>query len=110
DVLSFPVASGPKVGTAGDIAVSAEIAAQNGRLLGHSAADEVKVLVLHGILHLAGYDHVGDGGRMARKEQQLRKTLGLPIALIERNIPIRRRQATPKSGLSRRTKAAKSHR
>ena len=72
-------------GLAGDIAISAEIAAQNARHLGHSAAQEIKILVLHGILHLAGYDHESDRGTMARKEVRLRKSLGLPSGLIERS-------------------------
>lgn len=84
DVLSFP-ASGLLDGFAGDVAISADIAAKNARLLGHSTADEVKILALHGMLHLAGYDHEGDHGEMARKEVRLRKLLGLPPGLIERN-------------------------
>ncbi len=85
DVLSFS-AELPLHGVAGDIAVSAEIAARNAKLLCHSAAEEIKILVLHGILHLAGYDHdENDGGAMARKEMRLRKALGLPSGLIERS-------------------------
>jgi probable rRNA maturation factor len=84
DVLSFP----PMLESAdfsGDIAISADIAASNARQLGHSAANEVKILALHGILHLAGHDHETDDGEMARVEQRLRKKLGLPVGLIERN-------------------------
>jgi len=80
DVLSFPVAEG----TAGDIAISAEVGVRNARRLGHSPADELKILILHGLLHLAGFDHETDGGAMARKEARLRRALGLPAALIER--------------------------
>ncbi len=80
DVLSFPSANG----TAGDIALSAEVGARNARRLGHSASDELKILILHGLLHLAGYDHETDAGEMARKEARLRRALGLPVALIER--------------------------
>lgn len=83
DVLSFP-ATEKIPGLAGDIAISAEIAAQQARLLGHSAADEIKILALHGILHLAGFDHESDKGEMAAKELRLRKSLGLPESLIER--------------------------
>ena len=72
---------------AGDIAISAEVAARNARRLGHSAADELKILILHGLLHLAGYDHETDSGEMARKETRLRRLLGLPAALIERTTP-----------------------
>jgi len=84
DVLSFPaeMISGGRF--AGDVAISAEIAGQNARRLGHPPAEEVKVLVLHGLLHLAGYDHESDNGRMASRETRLREQLGLPVALIER--------------------------
>jgi probable rRNA maturation factor len=85
DVLSFPAPSAPRDGPRGDVAISAEIARANAKMLGHSAADEVKILVLHGVLHLAGYDHERDHGEMARKELRLRKSLGLPPGLIERN-------------------------
>jgi probable rRNA maturation factor len=80
DVLSFSSADG----TPGDVAISAEIAARNARCLRHTFGDELKILILHGLLHLAGYDHETDGGAMARKEARLRRTLGLPAALIER--------------------------
>ena len=85
DVLSFPPGPGFVNGLAGDIAISADIARQNARRLGHSAAQEIKILVLHGVLHLAGYDHERDDGAMAGKEAQLRRSLGLPLGLIERN-------------------------
>ena len=74
-------------GCSGDIAVSAEIAARNARRLGHSAADELKILILHGLLHLAGHDHETDAGEMGRKEARLRRALRLPTALIERSAP-----------------------
>lgn len=93
DVLSFPspffIRAG---GAAGDIAISADVAMRNARALGHSAAQEVKILTLHGILHLAGFDHERDNGAMARKELKLRRGLNLPGGLIER--------AAPKSGRS----------
>ena len=78
DVLSFPRPSG------GDIAISAQIARDNARLYGHSIADELKILVLHGMLHLAGYDHESDNGHMARVESRLRARLKLPASLIDR--------------------------
>jgi probable rRNA maturation factor len=89
DVLSFPPLSAKRnqARVAGELAISAEIAAQNALALGHSPAAEVKVLVLHGILHLAGYDHERDNGSMARKEAKLRRVLNLPVALIERSRP-----------------------
>jgi probable rRNA maturation factor len=86
DVLSFPADSpAQNRGGAGEIAISADIARQNAARLGHSAALEVKVLALHGILHLAGFDHERDNGRMARKEADLRRKLRLPCTLIERS-------------------------
>jgi probable rRNA maturation factor len=85
DVLSFPSDMVATRHFAGDVAISAEIAARNARRLGHSTADEVKILTLHGLLHLAGYDHESDRGQMARREQLLRKKLALPVALIERS-------------------------
>jgi len=92
DVLSFPSPSFVE-GFSGDIAVSADIAGRNARTLGHSPADEIKILILHGILHLAGYDHESDNGEMAKKESHLRQKLGLPAALIERAAVKRRPRA-----------------
>jgi probable rRNA maturation factor len=87
DVLSFPAASDADKTFAGDIAISAEIARQNARSLKHDPGVEVKILALHGILHLCGYDHERDRGRMARREQKLRRELKLPVGLIERAAP-----------------------
>ncbi len=98
DVLSFPAfppfptmtspAGSPRQAKlAGEIAISADIARKNSFRLGHSVAQEVKVLALHGILHLAGFDHERDNGEMARKEMNLRRSLGLPGGLIERSQP-----------------------
>lgn len=84
DVLSFPVEPMAASKGAGEIAISAEIASNNARTLGHSPAEEVKILVLHGLLHLRGYDHECDNGQMARREKQLRTQLHLPLGLIER--------------------------
>lgn len=83
DVLSFPAAPSAN-GFAGDIAVSLDVAASNARLLGHSVSDEIRILILHGILHLAGYDHDNDRGEMAEKEILLRRRFALPTGLIER--------------------------
>ena len=92
DVLSFPSGQAGEEGRgtffAGEIAISAEIAAENAIRFGHSIAAEVKILALHGILHLAGMDHERDNGVMARKEASLRKLLRLPAAsLIQRAEP-----------------------
>jgi probable rRNA maturation factor len=83
DVLSFP--TGGTDGLAGEIAISFEIAKENAGKLGHSTADEIKILILHGMLHLAGYDHEKDHGEMSREERRLREVLRLPDGLIERN-------------------------
>ncbi len=85
DVLSFPAGEAPRNGFAGDIAISVDIAVQNAKRLGHSAAEEVKILCLHGLLHLAGFDHERDQGQMARKELSLRRRLGLASGLTERS-------------------------
>jgi probable rRNA maturation factor len=87
DVLSFPSADevmGEGKASAGDVAISADIARENARGLGHSIADEIKILALHGILHLAGFDHEHDDGEMAREETRLRRQLKLEAGLIER--------------------------
>jgi len=84
DVLSFPAVPGLPGKLAGDLAISGDIAAENAKQLGHTVEDEIKILILHGALHLAGYDHESDNGKMARKEAQLRVGLKLPLALIER--------------------------
>jgi probable rRNA maturation factor len=90
DVLSFPA---PPLGraqarqAAGDLAISAEIARENAGRLGHSVAAEIKILALHGILHLAGFDHERDNGEMAREEIRLRQQLKLETGLIERTQP-----------------------
>jgi len=89
DVLSFPsisVAAPHRKSTrlAGDVAISADIALQNAARFGHPAAEEIKILALHGILHLAGLDHERDNGQMAQQEGKLRRLLRLPAALTER--------------------------
>lgn len=105
DVLSFPAAvhgAGSRRAAklaGGDIAISLDIASQNSVRLGHPVAQEIKLLALHGILHLSGLDHERDNGQMARKEATLRRALRLPAALIERVQPLgrpstRRRRTT----------------
>ena len=87
DVLSFPEPrmNLPKAKQpAGELAVSAEIARDNANRLGHSLATEIKILTLHGILHLAGFDHERDNGEMADEERRLRLQLKLETGLIER--------------------------
>ena len=89
DVLSFPATdstpeSRSQAKLAGEIAICADTALRNAFRLEHSAAQEIKILALHGILHLAGFDHERDNGEMARTEARLRRTLRLPAGLIER--------------------------
>ncbi|HEX4319825.1 MAG TPA: rRNA maturation RNase YbeY [Acidobacteriaceae bacterium] len=83
DVLSFPV-DDASFGSAGDLAISVETAARQAAEQGHRLSVELRVLMLHGLLHLAGLDHERDNGEMARKERRLRTKLGLPLGLIER--------------------------
>ncbi|MCU1275897.1 MAG: hypothetical protein JWO48_3328 [Bryobacterales bacterium] len=86
DVLSFPAATGPHTATSelGEIAISADRAADQARSCGHSVDDEIRILMLHGILHLLGMDHERDHGAMARAETRWRKEFALPLGLIER--------------------------
>jgi len=81
DVLSFP-SDRPEL--PGNIAISAEIAAANAVERGHSVETELKILILHGLLHLAGYDHENDRGEMEARELALRQEFKLPVGLIER--------------------------
>jgi len=99
DVLSFP-SRVPEV--AGDVAISLEIAAANAAEIGHSLATEVKVLILHGLLHLAGFDHEKDNGEMLAREIAMRQEFKLPVGLIERTHVA----AVKAADLARRPKAA----
>jgi probable rRNA maturation factor len=100
DVLSFPVAGreprtarrGQRAGTRdprfiGDIVIARGVATRQAREAGHSVATELRVLALHGLLHLIGYDHDDpkDGGRMARAERRLLRKSGLKAGLIHRS-------------------------
>jgi probable rRNA maturation factor len=98
DVLSFPVKNvksvkrSPPMSTAssvverflGDIVIGRSVARRHARAAHHSEVTEIKVLALHGLLHLLGHDHHRDGGRMARIERRLRRKGGLREGLIER--------------------------
>src|SRR6186713_1369167 len=81
DVLSFP---SDERGFMGDIVVAAGVATRQAKDAGHSVQTELKVLALHGLLHLLGYDHETDDGKMALAEARLRKKAGLREGLIER--------------------------
>jgi probable rRNA maturation factor len=83
DVLSFPAPEEAE-GVAGDLAISLDTAARQAAEHGHALRDEVRILLLHGLLHLAGEDHETDGGEMAAREAELRRVLGLGSSLIER--------------------------
>jgi len=97
DVLSFPAGDFAEAKTkahgapdllelSGDLAISVDMARKQAAAIGHSVSTEIKVLMLHGLLHLAGYDHETDDGEMARREASFRKRLGLPQGLIERSV------------------------
>ncbi len=83
DVLSFPAPEEAQ-DVAGDIAISLETALKQAGEHGHSLRDEIRVLMLHGLLHLDGEDHETDSGEMATRELELRASLGLGSGLIER--------------------------
>lgn len=97
DVLSFPVAAsdraaitplprtkGGPTGYLGDIVIATGVAQRQADESGHSVGTELRILALHGLLHLLGYDHETDDGRMARVERKLRRKAGLTAGLIER--------------------------
>jgi probable rRNA maturation factor len=84
DVLSFPAPSAFAKKHAGDLAISLEIATHQAHTHGHTLSDEIKILILHGLLHLSGEDHETDKGEMAAREATLRRELRLPATLIER--------------------------
>jgi probable rRNA maturation factor len=82
DVLSFP--SGAAGRFLGEVAISFEHAREQAAERRHSLEDEIRILMLHGVLHLMGMDHEADDGRMARAERRWRRALELPEGLIER--------------------------
>jgi probable rRNA maturation factor len=93
DVLSFPAGSWDVPGGQrqakrpvflGDLAIARGIAAAQAREAGHPLRTEIRILALHGLLHLLGYDHETDDGAMARVEDRLRRRAGLPAGLIGR--------------------------
>ncbi|MES2220145.1 MAG: rRNA maturation RNase YbeY [Acidobacteriota bacterium] len=95
DVISFPALQMPVQESrsrqslqhppiAGDLAISFDAAARQAQRFGHPVVAELKILMLHGLLHLAGYDHEADSGEMAVREEQLRRRFRLPNTLIAR--------------------------
>lgn len=87
DVLSFPADAPPLLG---DVVIARGVARRQAARAGHSLATELRVLALHGLLHLLGYDHEHDDGQMARLERRLRRKGGLVEGLIERAVPVAR--------------------
>jgi len=83
DVLSFPAPPMPG-NVVGDLAISLHTAARQAERFGHPLHVEIKILLLHGLLHLAGFDHEADSGEMAAREQELRRRFRLPPTLIAR--------------------------
>ena len=101
DVLSFP---STHPGSLGDVAISYARARSQARDNGHSPETEVRILMLHGVLHLLGMDHETDNGRMARAEKRWRTRLSLPNGLIERTSSAR--TSAPSAGPRSRRAAA----
>ena len=85
DVLSF---RSDAPGLVGDVVIATGVARRQAREAGHSYATELRVLALHGFLHLLGYDHdhPADAGRMARAEARLRRKGGLRDGLLGRSV------------------------
>ena len=86
DVLSFP--SEGKSGSSpflGDIVIARGIARKQAGSFGHPLLTELRILALHGLLHLLGYDHEADTGQMSKLETRLRRKAGLPAGLIARS-------------------------
>ena len=84
DVLSFPA---DEPGDLGDVVIALGVAKRQAAAAGHSLNTEFRVLALHGLLHLLGYDHERDDGEMRRLERRLRLRGGLREGLIERETP-----------------------
>jgi probable rRNA maturation factor len=104
DVLSFPAPSAFAAKHAGDLAISLETAARQAATHGHPLTAEIKILLLHGLLHLSGEDHETDDGEMAAREATLRRELRLPTTLIERTTasPSKKPSTTTKKASPRR--------
>ena len=84
DVLSFPLENLPGM-PLGSIIISVDTAKKEAMELGHSVEDEIKLLFIHGLLHLLGYDHEIDNGEMREKEKEIIEKFNLPKSLIIRN-------------------------
>ena len=84
DVLSFPLEEMPGM-PLGSIVISIDTAKKGAEEFGHSVNDEIKLLFIHGLLHLLGYDHETDNGEMREKEAEIIERFNLPKSLIIRN-------------------------
>jgi len=84
DVLSFPLENIPGM-PLGSIVISIDTAKKGAEEFGHSIEDEIKLLFIHGLLHLLGYDHEIDNGEMREKEKEVIEKFNLPKSLIIRN-------------------------
>jgi probable rRNA maturation factor len=97
DVLSFPAPTQFATKHAGDLAISLDTAARQASAYGHTLRDEVRILLLHGLLHLSGEDHETDNGEMATREASLRRELRLPTTLIERTTKTSPKPSSPRN-------------
>ena len=84
DVLSFPLEEMPGI-PLGSIIISIDTAKKGALAFGHNIEDEIKLLFIHGLLHLLGYDHETDNGEMREKEKEIIEKFNLPKSLIIRN-------------------------
>ena len=84
DVLSFPIDM-PGSQVVGTIVISLDTAQRSADEFGHTLKDEIKLLFIHGLLHLLGFDHETDDGEMREKEEELIKKFDLPTSLIVRS-------------------------
>lgn|GEM_PF-315778 len=109
DVLSFPAAKNGE-GFAGDLAISLETAARQAAEHRHALEDEVRILMLHGVLHLAGYDHETDKGEMRALEAELRAQLKMPVGLIERTLDPEKKSSVAKKTVANARNAKKASR
>jgi probable rRNA maturation factor len=102
DVLSFPGGRG----RFGDIAIAKGVASRQATAAGHPVSTELRILALHGVLHLLGYDHEADQGQMERAEERLRRRAGLPTGLIDRGKRAGRAHRGKRAGRAHRSKRA----
>lgn len=85
DVLSFPLEMPGGMAPLGTVIISLDTAYRAAEEIGHSPLDEIKLLFIHGMLHLRGFDHETDGGEMRREEEALVTRFNLPQSLIVRS-------------------------